>query len=86
MCASFSLCDDLRTITRSGQNRSNLPYTDFSSNEPIMFHIYQTQPDGTAELLYETPDEHVAEVEVDRINSHLSERGIPSWVSCAYYN
>lgn len=50
-----------------------------------MFHIYQTQPDGTAELLYETSDEHVAEVEVDRINSHLSERGIPSWVSCAYY-
>jgi hypothetical protein len=50
-----------------------------------MFHIYQTQPDGTAELLYETPDEHVAENEVDRINSNLASAGIPSWVSCAYY-
>lgn len=50
-----------------------------------MFHIYQTQPDGTAELLYETHDEKIAENEVDRINSNLASAGIPSWVSCAYY-
>ncbi len=49
-----------------------------------MFYIYQTQ-DGNAELLYETPDEEVAEREVNRINSNLDAAGIPSWVSCAYY-
>lgn len=50
-----------------------------------MFHIYLTT-DGIPGLLYTTPDEDVAENEVDRINSHLSDAGIPSWVSCAYYN
>jgi hypothetical protein len=50
-----------------------------------MFHIYQTTNEVT-ELLYETPDEKVAQNEVDRINSHLSDAGIPGWVSSAYYN
>jgi hypothetical protein len=50
-----------------------------------IFHIYQTQQDGTAELLYQTPDEDAAQDEVDRINSYLSDAGVPSWVSCAYY-
>lgn len=51
-----------------------------------MFHIYQTQEDGTLELLYVVDDEEVAQDEVDRINSNLSMAGIPSSVSCAYYN
>jgi hypothetical protein len=50
-----------------------------------MFYIYQTTNEVT-ELLYETPDEKVAQNEVDRINSHLSDAGIPGWVSSAYYN
>jgi hypothetical protein len=50
-----------------------------------MFHIYQTT-NGVTELLYETPDENVAQNEVDRINSHLSDAGIPSYVSSAHYN
>lgn len=50
-----------------------------------MFYIYQTT-NGVTELLYETYDEESAQDEVDRINSHLSEAGIPGWVSSAYYN
>jgi hypothetical protein len=50
-----------------------------------MFYIFQTT-NGVTELLYETYDENVAQNEVDRINSHLSDAGIPGWVSSAYYN
>ena len=50
-----------------------------------MFHIYQTT-NGVPELLYTTPDEDVAQDEVDRINSHLADAGVPGWVSSAYYN
>ena len=50
-----------------------------------VYHIYQTQEDGDSELLYTTYDKEAAEDEVDRINSFLSAAGIPSWVSCAYY-
>ena len=51
-----------------------------------VFHIYQTQEDGDSLLLFTTYDEKVAQNEVDRINSHLSDAGIPGWVSSAYYN
>ena len=50
-----------------------------------MFQIYQTS-NGITELLYETYDEDAAQNEVDRINSYLSDAGIPGWVSSAYYN
>ena len=50
-----------------------------------MFYIYQTTNEVT-KLLYETPDEKVAQDEVDRINSNLSLAGIPGWVSSAHYN
>ena len=48
------------------------------------FLVMQTQPDGTVECLYETWDEDAAENEVYRINSRLSDAGVPSAVSCAY--
>lgn len=49
-----------------------------------MFYIFQTT-NGVTELLYETPDEDVAQDEVDRINSNLANAGVPGWVSSAYY-
>ena len=48
------------------------------------FAVYQTQPDGTSERLYWGITEKQAQDEVDRINGHLAERGIPGWVSSAY--
>jgi hypothetical protein len=51
-----------------------------------MFHIFQSQPDDSPLLLYVLNDEQQAQDEVDRINSNLSQAGIPSSVSCAYYN
>lgn len=51
----------------------------------MTFNIYQTT-NGVTELLYTTSDEKVAQNEVYRINSHLSDAGIPGWVSSAYYN
>ncbi len=48
-----------------------------------MFHVYQLI-DGEERLLYSLCDEDQAQDEVDRINNHLSNRGIPSFVSCAY--
>ena len=48
-----------------------------------MFHVYQLI-DGEQHLLYSLCDEKRAQDEVDRINNHLSMRGIPSSVSCAY--
>jgi hypothetical protein len=48
------------------------------------FSVYQTSPDGTSERLYWGITEKEAQAEADRINGHLAERGIPSWVSCAY--
>lgn len=56
-------------------------------SDPIMtatFSVYQTQPNGTSERLYWGITEKEAQAEADRINGHLAERGIPSWVSCAY--
>jgi hypothetical protein len=50
------------------------------------FHVFQTQEDGTTELLYVVFDEEAAQDEVDRINTNLSLAGIPSSVSSAYYN
>ena len=49
------------------------------------FNVYQTQPDGSVEHLYTCYTEQDAEDEADRINSNLSQVGIPSSVSCAYY-
>ncbi len=49
-----------------------------------MFYIFQNT-NGVTELLYTTPNEDVAQNEVDRINSHLSDAGIPGSVSSAYY-
>jgi hypothetical protein len=48
------------------------------------YAVYQTQPDGTAERSYWGLSQQEAQSEVDRINSHLADRGIPSSVSCAY--
>jgi hypothetical protein len=48
------------------------------------FAVYQTKPDGSPERLYWGITQKQAQDEVDRINRHLDERGIPSWVSCAY--
>ena len=48
------------------------------------FAVYQTQPDGTAERRYWGLTKRQAQSEVDRINSHLADRGIPTSVSCAY--
>lgn len=54
-----------------------------------MFLVFQSycHPDGKVEItnLYEVRDEDVAQDEVDRINSNLSAAGVPSSVSCAYY-
>jgi hypothetical protein len=54
-----------------------------------MFYVFQstTDTDGNVEItnLYEVRDEQVASDEVDRINSGLQLAGIPSSVSCAYY-
>jgi hypothetical protein len=54
-----------------------------------MFLVFQsyTDPNGKIEItnLYEVRDEDVAADEVDRINSNLAAAGIPSSVSCAYY-
>ena len=54
-----------------------------------MFYVFQstTDTDGNVEItnLYEVRDEQVASDEVDRINSNLQLAGIPSSVSCAYY-
>lgn len=49
-----------------------------------MFSIYQTV-EGETTLLYEVYDEQQAEDYVDRMNSHLSDAGVPSWVSCYFY-
>jgi hypothetical protein len=55
----------------------------------IMFLVFQSYTDneGNTEItnLYEVRDEDVAADEVDRINSNLQLAGIPSSVSCAYY-
>jgi hypothetical protein len=51
---------------------------------PTKFSVYQTSPSGTPERLYWGLTEEEAQAEVDRINRHLAERGIPSWVSSAY--
>jgi hypothetical protein len=48
------------------------------------FSVCQTSHDGTSERLYWGITEKEAQAEADRINSHLAERGIPSWVSSAY--
>jgi hypothetical protein len=53
-----------------------------------MFYVFQTHTENDQVQitnLYEVRDEWNAQAEVDRINSHLSDAGIPSWVSCAYY-
>jgi hypothetical protein len=54
-----------------------------------MFYVFQVHNNvyGNTEIvnLYEVRDEDVAQDEVDRINSNLAAAGIPSSVSCAYY-
>lgn len=55
-----------------------------------MFLVFQSYTDpetNKTEItnLYEVRDEDVAQEEVDRINSNLAAAGVPSWVSCAYY-
>lgn len=50
-----------------------------------MFHIYQVQEDGDSLLVASTYDRQIAEDEVDRINSNLALAGIPTFVSCAFF-
>lgn len=54
-----------------------------------MFLVFQSHTDESGKIeivnLYEVRDEDVAQDEVDRINSRLAAAGIPSSVSCAYY-
>lgn len=54
-----------------------------------MFLVFQVHNNayGNTEIvnLYEVRDEWRAQDEVDRINSNLAAAGIPSSVSCAYY-
>lgn len=50
-----------------------------------MFHVYQVQEDGDSLLIASTYDRQSAEDEVDRINSNLALAGIPTFVSCAYF-
>jgi hypothetical protein len=55
-----------------------------------MFLVFQSYTDpqtNQTEItnLYEVRDEDRAQDEVDRINSNLAAAGIPSSVSCAYY-
>ena len=53
----------------------------------LVFQSFTDQTSGNTEItnLYEVRDENVAQDEVDRINSNLAAAGIPSYVSCAYY-
>lgn len=52
-----------------------------------MFHVFQTNPDDVIDtLVCSSPNITECQDEVDRINSHLQDRGIPSDVSCAYLN
>jgi hypothetical protein len=67
-----------------------MPYTKHIPNEATMFLVFQSYTDpqtNKTEItnLYEVRDEDVAQGEVDRINSNLAAAGVPSWVSCAYY-
>lgn len=51
-----------------------------------MFTVWQTSPDDIDQFICYCPTEQDAQDEVDRINSLLSERGIPSWISSAYWD
>jgi hypothetical protein len=53
-----------------------------------LFYVFQTHIENDQVQitnLYEVRDEWNAQAEVDRINSNLDSAGIPSSVSCAYY-
>ncbi len=50
-----------------------------------LFHVFQTQIDQTDLLVASCVREDDAQDEVDRINSHLGTAGVPSYISCAYY-
>ena len=55
---------------------------------PPLFYVFQTHIENDQVQitnLYEVRDEWNAQAEVDRINSNLDSAGIPSSVSCAYY-
>ena len=53
--------------------------------ENRIYKVFQTQEDYPTELLWETYSEDIAEESVARVNSNLSAAGIPSSVSCCYY-
>lgn len=51
-----------------------------------MLTVWQTIPDDIDQFICYAPDEESAQDEVDRINTHLAEHGVPSSVSCAYWD
>ena len=53
--------------------------------ENRIYKIIQTQEGYPNELLWETYSENIAEESVARVNNNLAAAGIPSSVSCCYY-
>lgn len=51
-----------------------------------MYTVWQTIDDDVDQFICYCPTVDDAQDEVDRINSLLSERGIPGWVSSAYWD
>jgi hypothetical protein len=51
-----------------------------------MYTVWQTTQDDVDQFCCYCPTEQDAQHEVDRINDHLAERGIPGWVSSAYWD
>ena len=51
-----------------------------------MLTVWQSIPDDVDQFICYCRTEQDAQDEVDRINAHLAERGVPSSVSCAFYD
>ena len=51
-----------------------------------MLTVWQTLQDDVDQFVCYCSTEEEAQNEVDRINSALSERGIPGWASSAYWD
>ena len=49
-----------------------------------MYEIWRTQEDDVPAFHCYVPDEEWAQDEVERLNGHLDQAGIPSWVTRYY--
>jgi len=49
-----------------------------------MYEIWRTQEDDVPAFYCYVDDEELAQDEADRLNSHLDQAGIPSWVTRYY--